>query len=753
MIVCPIARRMLVGPLIAIAVVGGAGVGETSAAAADHTYAARRVLIVSLPGVAWADLRGPNMPHLKALLAQSAVANMAVRVTSLRTAPGNGYATLGSGTRAVAPVPVAGAAFGRLESLEAGSAAEAFARRSGRPLAGTIGQVNANALRDSNSSSLFGGELGALGDSLAKGDVNRGVVGNADWASRFEGTTELPRREAALALMDHNGDIPCGVVDQSLLIKDPAYAFGLRLDHDRVVSAFKQCWRGRSVVLVEASDLRRADDYRSFVTSERSDAIEKRALENADSLVGQLLEGVDLERDAVVVVAPSSRSGRAAHLNLFALHAPRMGAGLLRSSVTRQDGFVSIVDFAPTVAALAGTPLDEGEVEGRPVTVTRQGGTSESRLETLIDADDDAVFRDRVLFPFAITFITLQILLSAAFAWSLWKKRKFPLVVEVGTLALLACLPLTYWAALMPFSEWGYPAYFSFTLGGAACIAAALHRWARHPLLPLTVLLGAIIATAAVSVVVLDSRLQLSTVFGDSPIIAGRFSGINNVTFSQLMVAAIVLAVFLAHQLPRRTSLPWIAALLGGVLLVDVAPMWGADVGGILAGVPGLALTLWLLSGKRVRLRHILICGLATAAAVMLLGALDLARDPSERTHLGRLFERVGSEGWDGLFTIVDRKRQAMMTSLSESVWRFMVVPTALAVGYLTWRAPASLHGLRQRIPELDSGLVGIAAVGVLGLVLNDSGVAVPGVMLGVAVPTLTYLTIRMGRDPEDGAT
>lgn len=323
------------------------------------------------------------------------------------------------------------------------------------------------------------------------------------------------------------------------------------------------------------------------------------------------------------------------------------------------------------------------------------------------------------------------------------------MALEVGTLALLACLPLTYWAAIMPFSDWGALAYFSFTLGGATAIALSLQRWGRHPLRSPAILLGAILATTAISVVFLDSRLQLSTVFGDSPIVAGRFAGINNVTFSQLMVAAIVLAVLIAHQLPRRRSAVWIAALFAGVLLVDVAPMWGADVGGILAGVPGLALTFWLLSGKKVRLRHLVICGLATAAVVLLLGIFDLARDPSDRTHLGRLFEGVGSNGWDGLLTIVDRKRHAMLTSLSDSVWRFMVLPTALAVGYLAWRAPVNLRRLRERIPELDSGLVGMAAVGVLGFALNDSGVAVPGVMLGVAVPTVIYLTVRLSREPE----
>ena len=54
-------------------------------------------------------------------------------------------------------------------------------------------------------------------------------------------------------------------------------------------------------------------------------------------------------------------------------------------------------------------------------------------------------------------------------------------------------------------------------------------RWLRSRWLSAT---GSSSAVVTVSIVVLGSRLQLATVFGDSPIVAGRFTGINNVTFA-----------------------------------------------------------------------------------------------------------------------------------------------------------------------------------------------------------------------------
>ncbi len=59
---------------------------------------------------------------------------------------------------------------------------------------------------------------------------------------------------------------------------------------------------------------------------------------------------------------------------------------------------------------------------------------------------------------------------------------------------------------------------------------------------------------------------------------------------------------------------------------------------------------------------------------------------------------------------------------------------------YLLWRAPGLVRSIRNTIQE---SLAGLAVVGFLGFALNDSGIAVPGVMLGVVNASLVYLTVR----------
>jgi hypothetical protein len=470
------------------------------------------------------------------------------------------------------------------------------------------------------------------------------------------------------------------------------------------------------------------------------------ALIRTDALVGRLLRHVDARRDAVVLVAPSAPQIGAPHLTMFAVRAPGLRAGLLDSGVTRQAGFVSIVDVAPTIATLAGAPLAEEDIEGRAVSVARGGGDARQRIDFLVDADADARFRDGLITPFQSTFVIAVLLfgivavLGLRFGRSWWG-------LEPIALGLIATPPLSYWAGLLPFRDWPTAVFYAFTFGFALVIGGALSLFRRRGYVPMVIVLSFMVVTIAVSVVVLDSRLQLSTVFGDSPIVAGRFSGANNVTFAQLMIGALLLAMFVA-QLRPRVGLAAVGALFVAVALVDGAPMWGADVGGVLAGLPAFGLAFTLLAGWRVRMRTVLWWGLGTIVAVVALGLFDLTRDPSSRTHLGRLFERVGDEGSGGLTTVVNRKLDANLATLSHSVWRFTILPIALLSLYVAWQLPGRLTALRARLPALDACLVGIGAAAVLGYALNDSGIAVPGVMLSIFVPAMAFLLIRT---PEPG--
>src|SRR4051812_7230574 len=81
--------------------VASSGVGVADASP-ERATRARRVLVLSLPAVVWADLSQRYLPNLDSLFADSAVANLSTRAPSLRTDLVSGYATVGAGDKATA---------------------------------------------------------------------------------------------------------------------------------------------------------------------------------------------------------------------------------------------------------------------------------------------------------------------------------------------------------------------------------------------------------------------------------------------------------------------------------------------------------------------------------------------------------------------------------------------------------------------------------------------------------------------------
>jgi hypothetical protein len=727
---------------LVVAVLAGLALCGPALAAPRGVPDDRRVVVLSVPGLTWKDVEAPELPNLRALLDRSAIANVATRVTSVVSQPGEAYLTLGTGTRAVAPREVAGLSFQAEDAFGATTAGDEYARQHGRATDAEVVSLGWTILEEANEGGEFGGSIGLLGQALDDAGVGRGVVANADGADPLV-PGEPIHREAALALADATGATACGQVGPVLLTSDDAAPFGVRLDQTTVMEAFDRCSTPGSVTLVEASDLRRALAFRPRATPELAEQARREALAATDALAGAILERLDPERDAIVVVAPSTQPTQG--LGVLGIKAPELEPGFLTSGNTRRAGYVLLTDLTPTIAQLAGVELDEASIEGR--TVERRAGpaTGPERRAELVDAEAAAQFRDRVLDPVVLTVVvSVSLLALAATAVLLngWLGLR-PFLARAA-LVLLAFPSLTYLAAVFPFYDWGTTAYWLFLILGSLLVGLAASMFAGRWLGPLAVGYGLLVAVVTVSIVVLGSRLQLATVFGDSPIVAGRFTGINNVTFAYFFLSGSMLACIAVDWYPGPRGRRLMLAILGGVLLVDVAPMWGADVGGALAGLPALALVAMGLGQWKVRWRTVLLAVVGTLVLLAILGWLDLMRDSADRSHLGRLLERIGSDGSSGLTTVVERKLAVNLRSLTESTWRYIFGPLAVAGGLMLWRGRAWGHAVAVAFPPLRRALPGLAALAILGYGANDSGIAVPAAMLAVAVPGFVYLACRV---------
>jgi len=77
--------------------------------------------------------------------------------------------------------------------------------------------------------------------------------------------------------------------------------------------------------------------------------------------------------------------------------------------------------------------------------------------------------------------------------------------------------------------------------------------------------------------------------------------------------------------------------------------------------------------------------------------------------------------------------------------------PGRAAHAVIAWRRRTTLRDALVTRPAVDSFLRSFGLLAVLGMLLNDSGIAVPAVMLGVAIPWLVAdllePAVRRGRE------
>ena len=268
------------------------------ASAQDDPAEVEKVLILSLPRLRWEDVAESDMPALQELLGKGSVANLSVRTIGPRTSPGEGYATVGAGNRAAVPELDAGNGLQRDESDFEGDGLAVFTRRMGEPPRGDVFTISYPAIKAANDRLLYGAEPGALGAALREADRPTAVVGNAD----AEGSRN---REAVLALMDDRGTVVSGRVDNGLNALDPESPFGTAASPKAVADAFDAAWAESDVVLLEASDMERADRYGIRALPSAGDELAAEARASADRMIGTAMQKVDLDRDLVIVMSPA----------------------------------------------------------------------------------------------------------------------------------------------------------------------------------------------------------------------------------------------------------------------------------------------------------------------------------------------------------------------------------------------------------------------------------------------------------------
>ncbi|HEY8201294.1 MAG TPA: hypothetical protein VII47_08065, partial [Actinomycetota bacterium] len=692
-------KRRAVALAAAITVMTGAWSGTAASAGVARP---RRIVIVSVPGVTWADVDAGWVPTLASLADRWAVAAMSVRTAGPVTDAASAYASLGAGNRARGL-----GGDGRLVTPETVDAPGGGLRVRGM-----------QAVQQDNGHLRFGAVPGTLGSVLHQAGLRTAVVGNADGgeplphaadaadaaggprvAARAGRATER-RRYAGLALADRSGRVDAGEVGSSLVVADPSTSNGWRADPDAVAAAARGVIGSADVILVEVADAYREAQAAAGELGDPNspplrvdDPRRMAALRRDDALVGRIAREMDLAADTLLVLAPSGPGPRGReHLTVALLAGVgSVRRGWLTSPTTRRSGIVALTDVGPGILRLLDLPEPEmmagsafHAVAGPPHALWA------ARREQLFRVDAAAEFHLRWVNRFFVLSVVLQLVLYL-FAWRRlpWGSRSMASVPEATvrsragavralTLAFMA-LPLATLVLRALGAElwgpWGPVAVLAATcaLMAAAAVRGPWKRWASGP----PAFVCAVTAAVIVADLLTGGHVQMSSLIGYSPIVAGRFFGAGNLVFAVLGTSAMLVTAAVAARRPRGGVATVVAVGLV-VVAAESGPAFGADFGGLLALVPAFGVLAVLVSGRRVSWRKILMLGLAAAAVAFAVGVADALRPPEVQTHIGRFFSRLLGEGPGAVTTILGRKAAANWALLAHSALT-LSVPVALA--------------------------------------------------------------------------
>jgi hypothetical protein len=166
--------------------------------------------------------------------------------------------------------------------------------------------------------------------------------------------------------------------------------------------------------------------------------------------------------------------------------------------------------------------------------------------------------------------------------------------------------------------------------------------------------------------------------------------------------------------------------------------MLGADVGGVLSMVPAFGMTAVLLLDRRIGVRELVGLGVATVVALLAFAFVDAARPGRSQTHLARLADHVVDNRSGPILDSLTRRWEASFGGGDEAGWVVVtgiIGATALYVALVLLRQAGPRRPQRHR-PFVAAG-AGLGVLALVGLVANDSSIAVPATMLIVVVPAV----------------
>jgi hypothetical protein len=800
------ALAVALGSCLVISWVSGAAAGGEPALT-QATAPAGKVLVVVIDRIGIDDVTQANAPNLMGLIRRGAVSLMNARVKYDQYGLGS-YLVIGAGGRALGGPNIA-LAFNsgeRLKTSEGGTirAGDIYKWRVGRraPAGGTV-NLYIEEMQQKSDTPQASSKPGLLGQALRGGGKRVAVVGNADslipaspvdvtplneqrvpqttnlelaeppGAGRTTRQTSYPlqsliHREVVSIAMDERGAVPSGDV-VTAMTGVFTQAGGVQTDFAKLEQKTGALLPASDLVVVDTGQTSRVDEQADFFSEAELDAARAGALRESDAALGRLAGMLDLDKDVIVVCAPTPTQKMILEGELLT---PVVIAGRgfdkgnrLHSPTTRRTGLVSNYDIAPTILASLGLK-SPAEMDGRALSTA---GSSP-------DIAGLKAFRDKAVSAFnarkalvRVYVITSMCVIALFFLVMLIRRdliSDHPFFWSAALLTLLAG-PLVWLAvpAMGAVPQWALitVAVCGSIVAGLASLLLRDRKGCRDDSRLSSVLARPMLAISGVTLLLIivdaltGSPLMTFSAFGSDVILADRYYGIGNLYMGFAVGSAVLFTClviqFSGSGLDRRWKrYAFAVAVLGVTTLVIGLPQVGANVGGLITIMVAALVTLMRLEGKPLTARRVAVVVLVLVVCVGALLLVD-ALMPGTGSHAGRAVTKIQSGGLPALVSQVSRKLGANWSLTWTSIWRLLLLFAVVAWLVFNWRFSV-LRVARARYPYLQAGFAGMAVALVVAWVFNDSGIeAAAAISVFLFVPYFLMLIPWGRRQIEENET
>lgn len=480
------------------------------------------------------------------------------------------------------------------------------------------------------------------------------------------------------------------------------------------------------------------------------------AVEKADAALARVVAA--RPDRSLLVVAGVGDTDSTTRLHVAIAEGAGWNGGWLTSAGTGRDGYLQLVDLAPTVLSALGKASPAKLFAGRTATVV--GGKPAEladAVEGAHNADQRAGAQHAVAAIFFTVLTCVQLLLFVLIVPVLVRARRHAgprgpalpphRLVEAFELALIAAalaIPAALLADAVPWWRADHPAWwFGLATFGLIVIGTVGVRLAPrydHTLWPLGAVAG--IGTVVVGMDLLTgAQLQFNGVAGYSAIQGARYAGVGGVGLGVFVTGLLVLAGCLA-QWVRKPWRPVIVVLLGGFGVVMVgSPYLGADPVGAIAVTAGVCVAAAISTGGWLTFPRVAWATLAGLAVTIAFAVMDLRRPELEQGSLGRLLSAL-ADGTGG--PAMQRAAAANGEALLDSpltVLALVGVAMLMFCQFSPWGGLNRLFGLH---PAIRAAGAGTTVATLIAGGMGGSALTVAGAAAAATVPTAVLTALRV---------